>query len=259
MIDFVPSISFLFIKRATQTRYLLRPIYISAFVFLLLCACGRPEVDDRFAIKGLDVSRYQGAVDWDRVAEEGQHFAFIKASEGREHRDIAFQANWTGSGRAGLRRGAYHYFLPHVGVEQQLSNYIDLVKLEPGDLPPVLDVEHIGKLSGPELVAQVKEWLELAETHYGVKPILYTGLNFYNRFLAGQFDDYPLWLARYDDRDPVTICGRPYQFWQFTDRASMPGIVGNVDRNVFSGTLQDLQAICVPHPLDEEHQTATAK
>ncbi|PPK87226.1 lysozyme [Neolewinella xylanilytica] len=239
-------------------NYLLRILSISCLSFLLLCACGRPEVDERFAVKGLDVSRYQGAVDWDLVAEGGQHFAFIKASEGREHRDIAFQANWTGAGRAGLRRGAYHYFLAHVSVEEQLSNYIDLVKLAPGDLPPVLDVEHIGNLSSPELVSHVKDWLHLAEAHYGIKPILYTGLNFYNRFLAGQFDDYPLWLARYDNRDPVTICGRPYQFWQFTDQARINGIVGNVDRNVFSGTLQELEAICVPYPHDEQ-QTATAK
>ena len=227
-------------------------------LLLLLSACGRPKVEERFAIKGLDVSRYQGVVDWDRVATQDQHFAFIKASEGREHRDVAFLANWTGARRAGLRRGAYHYLLPHASVEEQLSNYIDLVKLEPGDLPPVLDVEDIGRLSGPQLVRHVRDWLQLAEAHYGVKPIVYTGLNFYNRYLAGQFDEYPLWLARYDERDPVTICGRPYQFWQFTDRASVPGIVGNVDRNVFSGTLQDLQAICIPHPHDEQ-QTATAK
>ncbi|MGB3800509.1 MAG: GH25 family lysozyme [Lewinella sp.] len=237
---------------------MLRLLPISGLLLLLLAACGRTEVADRFDVKGLDVSRYQGVVDWDQVADEGQHFTFIKASEGREHRDVAFQANWTGAGRAGLRRGAYHYLLPHVSVEEQLSNYIDLVKLEPGDLPPVLDVEYIGRLSSPELVDHVRQWLQLAEAHYGVKPILYTGLNFYNRYLAGQFDAYPLWLARYDSRDPVTICGRPYQFWQYTDQARIPGIVGNVDRNVFSGTLSDLKAICVPQP-NEEQQTATAK
>ena len=237
---------------------MLRTISLSCLLLLLLSACGRTKVEDRFTVKGLDVSRYQGVVDWDQVATQDQHFAFIKATEGREHRDVAFLANWTGASRAGLRRGAYHYLLPHASVEEQLSNYIDLVKLEPGDLPPVLDVEDIGRLSSVQLVQHVRDWLNLAEAHYGVKPILYTGLNFYNRHLAGQFDDYPLWLARYDERDPVTICGRPYQFWQFTDRASVPGIVGNVDRNVFSGTLQDLQAICVPHPNDEQ-QTATAK
>lgn len=225
---------------------------------MLCCACGRTGVDDRFAVKGLDVSRYQGVVDWDRVATEGQHFAFIKATEGREHRDVAFQANWVGAERAGLRRGAYHYLLPHVSIEEQLSNYIDLVKLQPGDLPPVLDVEDIGQLSGQQIVAHVRHWLELAEAHYGIKPILYTGLNFYNRYLAGQFDAYPLWLARYDERDPVTICGRPFQFWQFTDRAHVPGVIGDVDRNVFTGSLDDLVAICVPSPA-EAVKTATAK
>ena len=229
-----------------------------ALISLLCSACGRQGVDDRFSVRGLDVSRYQGVVDWDEVATGGEHFTFIKASEGREHRDLAFQANWVGAARAGLRRGAYHYLLPHVSIEEQLSNYIDLVKLEPGDLPPVLDVEDIGRLPAPQLVQHVRQWLELAEAHYGVKPILYTGINFYNRYLAGQFNDYPLWLARYDDNDPVTVCGRPYQFWQYTDRARVPGVIGDVDRNVFSGTLQDLAAICVPLAV-EDVKTATAK
>ncbi len=212
-----------------------------------LCACGREDVGERYAVRGIDVSRYQGVIDWDSVAVNHE-FAFIKASEGWNHRDLAFRANWMEAGRAGLRRGAYHYFLPHTSIERQLSNYIDLVKLEPGDLAPVLDVEDIGSLTGPELVDHVRQWLYLAEAHYGIKPIIYTGLNFYNRHLAGQFDDYPLWLARYDDREPVTVCGRPYQFWQYTNRSQQPGVVGKVDRNVFLGTEAQLASLCLPLP-----------
>ena len=224
------------------------PLLLSCALCILLSACGREDVSARYAVSGFDVSRYQGVVNWDSVAATGQQFVFIKASEGWNHRDRAFRANWTEAGRAGIRRGAYHFFLPHTSVERQLSNFIDLVKLQPGDLPPVLDVEHRGDLSGPELVAHVRQWLELAEDHYGVKPILYTGLNFYNRNLAGQFNEYPLWLARYDDREPVTVCGRPYQFWQYTNEAAAPGIVGAVDHNVFTGTLAQLDALCVPFP-----------
>ncbi|WP_116126384.1 glycoside hydrolase family 25 protein [Lewinella sp. IMCC34183] len=226
-----------------QSRFIL-----SLLLCALLSACGKEEVSERYAVSGLDVSRYQGVVNWDSVANAGHHFVFIKASEGWTHRDIAFRANWAEAGRAGIRRGAYHFFLPHTSVERQLSNFIDLVKLQPGDLPPVLDVENRGDLSGPDFVAHVRQWLRLAEDHYGVKPILYTGLNFYNRHLAGQFNEYPLWLARYNDHEPVTVCGRPFQFWQYTDRAASPGIVGAVDRNVFSGTLAQLDSLCVPYP-----------
>ena len=222
------------------------PFIYPVLLVLLLAGCDRDRVASRYEVTGIDLSRYQGAVDWDTVATTGHAFAFMKATEGYEHRDLAFRANWTEAGRVGMRRGAYHYFLPHVSVERQLSNYIDLVKLAPGDLPPVLDVEARGRLTGAELVDHVRQWLVLAETHYGVKPILYTGLNFYNRHLAGQFDDYPLWLARYSRREPVTVCGRGFQFWQYTDRAEVKGIVGRVDRNVFGGSLAELQALLLP-------------
>ncbi|MBB4080824.1 lysozyme [Lewinella aquimaris] len=225
---------------------------------LVLASCERAGVSERYEISGIDVSRYQGVIDWDSVATAGHDFAFIKASEGWNHRDLAFRANWMEAGRVGMRRGAYHFFLPHTSIERQLSNYIDLVKLQPGDLPPVLDVESRGDLTGPELVTHVRGWLELAEAHYSVKPILYTGLNFYNRNLAGQFDDYPLWLARYDDREPVTVCGREFQFWQFTDGAQSPGIVGRVDQNVFLGTIAQLDALCMPWPSLHE-DTLVAK
>jgi lysozyme len=116
-------------------------------------------------------------------------------------------------------------------------------------------VEERGRLSPANLVKSVKQWLKMAELHYGVKPILYTGMNFYNRYLAGQFDDYPLWIARYDAEEPVTVCGREFQFWQYTDEGKLPGIVGDVDRNVFYGTRIDLSLLCIPprvaNPVDD--------
>lgn len=225
----------------------------------MLTTCQREEVAERYEVLGIDVSRYQGVIDWDTVAATGHRFAFFKASEGSQLRDPAFRVNWIEAKRVGIIRGAYHYFLPHVSVERQLSNYIDLVKLEPGDLPPVLDVEGLGLLSGQQLVKHVRRWLLLAETHYCVKPILYTGTNFYNRHLAGQFDDYPLWLARYGYREPNTVCGRDYEFWQFTDRAEVRGILGDVDRNVFTGSLAELTGLCLPMPAHLTDTVAAKK
>lgn len=195
------------------------------------------------------MSHYQGAIDWDELAADGHDFAFMKATEGKELKDKTFFTNWTQAGKTGMRRGAYHFFRPEVKAEQQARNFFAAVQLAPGDLPPVIDVEDLGKLSVKELITRVTRLAEMMEIRYGVKPIIYTGQNFYNRFLAGQFDDYPLWLARYDVDEPVTVCGRTYHFWQYTDRGKLPGINGRVDRNVFMGSHLDLAMLCLPPSL----------
>lgn len=210
------------------------------------CLPDRSDASDRYEVTGIDVSHYQGAIDWDELATDGHDFAFIKATEGKELKDKAFFANWTLAGKTGMRRGAYHFFRPEIVAEQQAHNYFATVQLAPGDLPPVIDVEDRGKLSAKQLVSRVTRLAEMMEIRYGIKPIIYTGQNFYNRYLAGQFDDYPLWLARYDVNEPVTVCGRGYDFWQYTDRGKLPGINGRVDRNVFLGTHLDLAVLCLP-------------
>lgn len=210
------------------------------------CLPDWPNSTDRYEVVGVDVSHYQGAIDWDELAADGHDFAFIKATEGKELKDKAFFTNWTLAGKTGMRRGAYHFFRPEIKAEQQARNYFAAVQLAPGDLPPVIDVEDLGKLSAKQLVSRVTRLAEMMEIRYGVKPIIYTGQNFYNRYLAGQFDDYPLWLARYDADEPVTVCGREYHFWQYTDRGKLPGIHGRVDQNVFLGTHLDLVMLCLP-------------
>jgi len=212
------------------------------------CLPDGPAIADRYEVSGIDVSHYQGAIEWDELAADGHDFAFIKATEGKELKDKAFFVNWTLAGKTGIRRGAYHFFRPEVKAEQQARNFFETVELAPGDLPPVIDVEDRGKLSAKQLVTRVTRLAEMMEIRYGVKPIIYTGQNFYNRFLAGQFDDHPLWLARYDVDEPVTVCGRTYTFWQYTDRGRLPGIHGNVDRNVFMGTHLDLAMLCLAPP-----------
>lgn len=223
-------------------------ILLRTLPLLLLTAClpDAPDVGDQFEVRGIDVSHYQGEINWKKLARDGHDFTFIKASEGRELKDDFFTDNWRKAGEVGLRRGAYHFFRPEVSPAQQAANFFKQVDLVPGDLPPVLDVEHLGKLSAAELLIAVKTWAQLAEARYGVKPIIYTGQNFYNRFLAGQLDDFPLWLARYDNDAPVTVCGREFSFWQYTDAGRLPGIDGRVDRNVFYGSHLDLALLCIP-------------
>lgn len=221
--------------------FLLLPLLV-----LTSCLSDWQDASDRYEVTGVDVSHYQGVINWDLLAADGHDFAFIKATEGKELKDEAFAANWQLAGLTGMRRGAYHFFRPEVNPELQANNFFKTVTLRPGDLPPVIDVEHRGKLSVSQLVRRVKQLSKVMESHYGVKPIIYTGQNFYNRFLAGQFDEYPLWLARYDYDEPVTVCGRNYSFWQYTDRGQLPGVVGDIDRNVFFGTHLDLALMCIP-------------
>ncbi|MEM9525971.1 MAG: GH25 family lysozyme [Bacteroidota bacterium] len=231
-------------------------LYCLPLAVLTACLPDRPDAADRYAVTGVDVSHYQGVIDWKALAADGHAFAFIKATEGKQLKDVAFAANWVEAGRTGMRRGAYHFFRPEVAPATQAKNFFSTVTLHPGDLPPVLDVEDRGRLSPAQLVVAVKKWATLAEATYGVRPIIYTGQNFYNRFLAGQLDEYPLWLARYDYDEPITVCGRGYSFWQYTDRGRLPGVVGNIDRNVFLGEYLDLALLCIPAPAAGQEDLA---
>lgn len=199
-----------------------------------------------FEVRGIDVSRYQAQIDWSRVADTGLDFAFVKASEGGDFQDELFAANWKHLAGSGIRRGAYHFYRPSIPAKVQADNFFATVgHLNTGDLPPVLDVETRGETPSSEFVADLKNWLLLVETRYGVKPIIYTGQNFYNRFLAGHFPDYPVWIARYKKEFPALADGRDFQFWQFSDQGNLPGITGPVDVNVFTGTALDLAMLSV--------------
>ena len=144
-----------------------------------------------FEVHGIDVSHYQKDIDWNRITEQDVHFAFVKATEGITFSDPLFCHNWEEMQRVQLRRGAYHFFRPAIPARQQAQNFMDWVELSYGDLPPVLDVEVLDGVSKPTLIAGIKSWIFTVELHYGIKPILYTNLKFYNKYLAGHFEGYP--------------------------------------------------------------------
>ncbi len=198
-----------------------------------------------YLIQGIDVSHYQSRVDWATIATQDIHFAFVKATEGGTHDDSLFCSNWEGIKNVGLRRGAYHFFRPRTPADVQAANFINWVEIEYGDLPPVVDVEVLDGVSNAELIENLKALLLLFELHYGIKPILYSNVKFYNRHLAGQFTEYPLWIARYNDRSPTLACGSPWQFWQYGDRGLLDGIDGYVDFNVFFGNWASFEELCL--------------
>ncbi|MCW4469594.1 glycoside hydrolase family 25 protein [Flavobacterium sp. MFBS3-15] len=187
---------------------------------------------------GLDVSHYQGRIVWDSLkkdnAEFPMQFVFIRATAGKDGVDTEFTRNWKGAARAGLVRGAYHYYRPDENSLKQAESFIKRVKLGKGDLPPVLDIEKIpAGQSMDSLKSGLKKWLGKVEGHYGMKPILYSGERFYADFLKDEFQDYTLWIANYSFfADEIK---KEWLFWQFTDKGSVGGIEGDVDVNIFNG------------------------
>ncbi len=198
-----------------------------------------------FSIQGIDVSHHQQEIDWATVASQDIHFAFLKASEGLQHVDPNFSDNWASAKTSGLVRGAYHFYRANKPAEVQFNNFTDRVELQPGDLPPVLDIETLDGVSREELIAGITKWLTLAEIKYDVKPVIYTNIKFYYRYLAGQFDEYPFWVARYGTKKPAVGPGLQLAFWQYGDRGQVPGISGPVDLNIFNGDKEAFEAILI--------------
>ena len=195
---------------------------------------------------GIDVSEYQGTIDWTKVdtleSKYAIRFAFIRATVGMDRVDQAFEENWLGAKKNKLIRGAYHYYRPNENSLEQAALFIKTVHLHKGDLPPVLDIE---KLSENQSMARLKiglrRWLEAVEAHYKMKPIIYTGEKYYDDFLKEEFSDYLFWIANYNFyREKIKD---DWLFWQFTEKGTVPGIKGNVDVNIYNGDLQQLQFI----------------
>ncbi|WP_277230163.1 glycoside hydrolase family 25 protein [Hymenobacter sp. YC55] len=199
-----------------------------------------------YAVHGIDVSAYQGRIDWKEVSRNHVKFAFIKATEGVTMRDSRFQRNWNAAHKAGIYRGAYHYFQPTYDGARQANLFTRTVPLAPGDLPPVLDVEHAEFHDVSVMRRNVAVWLRLVERHYGVRPILYSNYSFYKRYLAGHFDKYPLWLAHYEVDQP-RLPREKWIIWQHSDESYIPGIRGTVDFNVFQGSFESLLALRIPN------------
>lgn len=200
-------------------------------------------IPTNYSLHGIDVSRYQQIINWEavkamNVQETKIHFAFIKATEGNDNVDFYFKRNWRKAKEAEMIRGAYHFFIASKDGTMQARNFINKVKLQSGDLPPVLDVEQTNGVSKAVLQQRVKAFLYAAELAYGVKPVIYTNADFYKAYLSEEFDDYPLWVAHYLRPSEPRI-NRDWHFWQHSERGKVNGISGKVDFNVFNGDSTD--------------------
>ena len=203
-----------------------------------------------YPIHGIDVSRYQQRISWEEVKAMQVNdiklgFAFIKATEGNGNVDPYFKRNWKKAKEAGVIRGAYHFFIASKDGMKQAQNFMKKVTLESGDLPPVLDVEQTNGASTAVIRQEVKEFLDVMEMNYRVKPIIYTNIDFYNHYLKGYFDDYPLWVAHYLQPHKPRI-KRDWTFWQHSEAGRVNGILARVDFNVFNGDSTMFRSLLVP-------------
>jgi lysozyme len=197
-------------------------------------------IPDKYSIHGIDVSSYQGKIDWQKVKsmeEDSVHisFAFIKATEGILLVDPYFQRNWREGPKAGVICGAYHYFRPKFSGKWQARFFLQNVKTEKGDLPMVVDIERLDGIAPDKMRQELKVFLTQIENNTGIKPIIYSGLQFYQDNLAGYFDDYKLWIANYYQHDLAVSKTVNWKFWQHSDKARVNGINHVVDFNVFNG------------------------
>lgn len=200
---------------------------------------------------GIDISHYQRKEDihWDSLSLANGaitiDFVVLRATMGNRGKDKNFSEFWKLAKKHEKVRGAYHFYRPDEDPVLQANNFLSKVKLESGDLPPVLDIEKIPRtISKKDLVKNLKIWCGIMEENYGKKPIIYTYYYYYKDYLRGEFEDYPIWLANYNDvSEPSTE--DHWDFWQFTENGIVGGINTKVDVDIYNGSLRKLKKLTI--------------
>jgi lysozyme len=204
----------------------------------------------KMPVQGIDVSYYQGDIDWQKVGDAGVHFAYIKATEGADRFDPKFPDNWRAAKQAGLARGAYHFMYWCSPARQQALWFKLHVPKDDAALPPVLDLEWNShsktcprRIKRSLAIAKIKIMLEAMEAHSGKRPIIYTDPKFHREVLEGAFTDHDFWLRSVAAEPEAKYRARNWAFWQFTTTGRVHGVAGPVDRNSFNGTRADWKRV----------------
>lgn len=251
---------------------------LAVLLVLVLAACGRsPEShlgvpgDNRphpgvnraraMPVQGLDVSRYQGKIDFRAARGGGTQFVFIKATEGKDYIDPNFYENWRKAAEAGVPRGAYHFMTWCSLASEQAAWFVKMVPNDPDALPPVLDIEWNNHSScknkhpREDVLEKIRVMLAAMERHTGKVPIIYTDMNFHDDVLEGEHFDNPFWLRSTAAEPHSRYTNRPYLFWQWTQTGTMSGVWAEVDRNAFVGSPDDFVTFvltgCEPRRFEE--------
>lgn len=247
---------------------LTRRTALSLSAAALLSACAAPvdrtpdRVGDRkpvrfagrqptsYPVQGIDVARFQKEILWDKVAQTGNvRFAFIKSTEGGDLLDPKFKRNWRAAERAGITRGAYHFYYYCTEPEKHAEWFIRNVPRSAGALPPVLDMEWnpfsptcTFRPPAAEVRRQMRVWMDIVGAHYGQRPIIYTTPDFYHDNGLDAFRGEDFWLRATARRPEEIYPGQPWRFWQYSSTGEMPGVLGDTDLNAFNGTEADWTA-----------------
>jgi lysozyme len=231
-----------------------------ALLLMTLAACsGAPGIPHRLddsdpydwgrmapadqAVHGVDVSRWQGEIDWPKVARSGLSFAYIKATEGGDVADPLFKQNWRNAARVGLARGAYHFYYLCRPADEQAKWFIAHVPRQAGALPPVLDIEwnHQSRTcrirpDPAHIRAEIRVFQQIVGAHYGQRPLIYTTVDFWRDNQLAKLGGEEFWLRSTAGHPRDTFPGQRWSFWQYTGTGVVPGIAGAADLNAFAGS-----------------------
>jgi GH25 family lysozyme M1 (1,4-beta-N-acetylmuramidase) len=203
------------------------------------------EVCASTVVEGVDVSYYDGDVNWSEVQASGRQFAIARVSDGTGFLDPQFSSNWSGIKAVGMVRGVYQFFRPEDDAVAQADIVVSGVgSIGVGDLPPVLDVEVTDGESSATIVAGMQAWVSEIRAKLGVTPIIYTAPGFWDGISgAGGLDDTTLWVANWEVSCPsMPYTWSSWSFWQYSDTGSVSGISDAVDLDRFNGTSSQLLA-----------------
>lgn len=204
-----------------------------------------PSTAPATEFRGVDVSHYQGAVDWPTVAKAGISFVYAKATEGVTYVDPRFAVNAASAPAAGLRFGAYHFFVPSDDATAQAEHFLSVAAPATGMLPPVLDLEK--SAGGSDNLAQnAVTWLAHVKEKTGCTPLVYASPAFYEAHLGDALSDYPLYLADYAKSPKVPTGAGPLVLWQHSQKGTVSGVPGHVDLDRYEARSVSMEAFLCP-------------
>lgn len=241
-----------FASRLTKKQLLITLITGSILLLLLIiwgisAIIHTNQVNHTYIVKGVDVSAYQGDIDWSTLEDQGVYFAFIKATEGEDYTDEKFEENWKNIESTGIRRGAYMFWQFGEDGDKQAQYFIKTVSAGKNDLPPVIDLELYGDyldnpLDKDQVIANLTKTVQALKKNYDKDPIIYTNYLTYNTYLKDEFEDLNIWICDLDDVEPSLSGDHTWTFWQYSQRGILNGYEGSerfIDMNLYNGTLKE--------------------
>ena len=214
-----------------------RLLFLSLLSLLFINVHAQEVCEDTCThVHGIDISHYQGNVFWEAIGDNSKMaYVYIKCTEGGDNQDPTYYKNIQLAKQYGLKVGSYHFYRPKTDQQTQLRNFLAQCKAEQQDLLPMIDIESAGGYNAARFCDSLFKFIDLVEKAIKQKPLLYTYKNFYNTYLAGKIDGYPLMIACYTNDPPVLIDEKDYAMWQYTQSGRINGIKGHVDKSRLMG------------------------